>query len=139
MRNLSDLETAALERIAAIYPDLEPDIGRSFRSCLAMTRQNTGGGFFTDLTSASCILLQNRVRSPLGDAWIAIKGMRFGICCLVFLTEGYPALLEGYSVGGEDTSNIDFGSCEFAVREGPPTDQDKKGFDMTDPPDRQPE
>ncbi len=64
------------------------------------------------------------VRSPLGDAWIRVKGMKFGICCLVFLTEGYPTLLEGYSLGAEDTSIIDFGSVAFSVRDGPPVGDD---------------
>lgn len=126
MTSLSDLEIAALRCIATCYPDLEPEIGAAFRSCIATKRQNTGGGFFTDLAVQSRICLPDGLRSPLGDAWISIKGMRFGICCLVFLTDGYPTLLEGYSVGGEDTSKIDFGSCAFEMRDAPPTGDDKR-------------
>ena len=124
MTNLSELEWAALQCVAANYPDLEPDVGAVFRSCTAAKRQNTGGGFFTDLVTTSSICLPSELRSPMGDAWLSIKVMRFGICCLVFLTSGRPTLLEGYSVGGEDTSGIDFGSVVFKVRDAPPTGGD---------------
>jgi hypothetical protein len=61
------------------------------------------------------------LHSPLGDAWVKVEGLRYGICCLLFLSDGYPTLLEGYSVAGEDTSQINFNLVKFALRREPPT------------------
>jgi len=46
------------------------------------------------------------------------------------LTEGYPTLLEGDSVGSEDTSKIDFSAVAFKVRAAPPTGE---GDEFADP------
>jgi hypothetical protein len=88
MTGLNDLEITALQSIASNYPDFEPEIGHIFQSCVVTKRENTGGGFFTSLAPQTQAFAPIRLRSPLGDAWISIKGLRYGICCLVFLTEG---------------------------------------------------
>jgi hypothetical protein len=124
MATLNDVETAALHAIAANYPDFEPQIASMFESCVVTKRENTGGGFFTTLALQTQVFSPIGLRSPLGDGWLSIKGLRFGICCLVFLTEGFPTLLEGYAVGPEDTSEIDFGTVAFKVRDAPPTGED---------------
>jgi hypothetical protein len=84
-------------------------------------RENTGGGFFTSLALQGENHSPVSLRSPLGDAWVKVEGLRYGICCLLLLTNGYPTLLEGYSVGGEDTSQINFNLVKFVLRRGPPT------------------
>ena len=124
MTRLNQLEVAAVRSIASNYPGFESGLVRILEACVVTKRENTGGGFFTTLASQTAEFSPIGLHSPLGDAWISIKGMRFGICCLVFLTEGYPTLLEGYAVGAEDTSRFDFGAVAFRVRSGPPAGEE---------------
>jgi hypothetical protein len=120
-RKLHDLETAALRAIAHDCIDVAPQLLDLFKSCTVTHSEKTGSGFFTALTLDTAAFSPVSLRSPIGDAWLDIDGMQVGICCLVFFTEGYPTLLEGYAVAGEDTSEIDFGSVRFRVRSEPPT------------------
>jgi hypothetical protein len=117
----NDLEIAALQRIAEEHPEATPTLMRWIRSCSVSRRENTGGGFFITLALQGENHSALSLHSPLGDAWVKVEGLRYGICCLLFLTDGYPTLLEGYSVAGEDTSQINFNLVKFALRRGPPT------------------
>ena len=117
----NDLEIAALQRIAEEHPGATLTLMRWIRSCSVSRRENTGGGFFTSLALQGESHSALSLRSPLGDAWVQVEGLRYGICCLLFLTDGYPTLLEGYSVAGEDTSQINFNLAKFALRPGPPS------------------
>jgi hypothetical protein len=130
MTAFNRLEVAALQSIAAVYPASEFQLARLFEACAAIKRTNTVRGFLTELILQRRAFAPIKFRSPLGEAWISVKGLRFGICCLVFLTEGYPTLLEGYAVGAEDTSTIDFNSVAFGVRSAPPTSEDNIELDI---------
>ncbi len=118
--NFNTLESAALARIAHEYPDYTTDLIRVFGSCSVVKRQNTGGGFYTDFETIGEVEMPTGLWTPLGDAWVRIDGMKDGVCCLVHLNKGIPAILEGYSPAGEDTANIDFNSIGFSVGNGPP-------------------
>ena len=121
-RSLYELEIAALRAIASDYAEIEPQLLELFESCAVTNYENTGGGFFTALISNTVAFMPCKLRSPIGDAWFDIEGMKIGICCLIFFTDGYPTLLEGYSVAGERTSKIDFGSVKFKLRSEPLTE-----------------
>lgn len=119
--NFNALESAALNRIADDYPEHKTDLITAFSSCSVVKRENTGKGFFTDLEIKGQIEMPDGIRTPLGDAWLSIDGMKVGICCLLHLKKGIPTILEGYSPAGEDTSGIDFNKIGFKVESGPPT------------------
>ena len=121
MDSLNNLEITVLEQIADQYPDARMELRDLFRSCGVSKRENTGAGFFTTLVMQAEGHPPLRLRSPLGDVFVAIDGLRYGIGCLVFLKHGYPCLLEGYALAAEGTSNIDFGTVDFTVRLEPPT------------------
>ena len=113
---LNDLELAALQCIAAQYPHVDT---AALNACVATKRENTGAGFFTSLTVEAGKFKPIDAPSPLGDVWIKIDGMQYGIGCLLFLTDGLPSLLEGYSFGDEGTSEVDFGAVTFSVSADP--------------------
>jgi hypothetical protein len=115
-RQLHELEVAALDVIADEHAETEPQLAALFQTCTVTNSENTGGGFFTALASDKAAFAPVALQSPTGDAWFDIDGMQHGICCLVFFIDGYPTLLEGYAVGGEDTSKIEFGSVKFKLR-----------------------
>jgi hypothetical protein len=112
---LYDIEAAALREIAVQHPEVEVQLTGLFASCIATKRENTGLGFFTTLSPDAEKYLPINMRSPIGDAWVSIEGINYGMCCIVFLSDGYPSLLEGFTLAGEDTSQIDFGDVQFTV------------------------
>lgn len=86
----------------------------------ALSRVNTGGGFFTDLKVVSGAKSLDRKMAPLGqDVWISIDGLQYGLGMILHLKDGDAILLEGYAVGPEDTSVIDFEHVRFAIAEEP--------------------
>jgi hypothetical protein len=113
---LNKLEQAALEVIAANYPDVADKLKYAFDHCQVSKRENTGGGFFTYLESE--ILLPPSLYSPLGDARFNIDGMICPLECLLFHKNGRIAFLEGYAMGGDNTANIDFSSTKFSLWSG---------------------
>jgi hypothetical protein len=123
-RVLNGLEETALRAIASEYVEVEPQLLAILRSCTVTGYENTGSGFFANLELDRDRFKPINLHSPLSEAFLRIDGMEYGIGCLIFLTDGYPALLEGYSLAGEDTSAIDFGAVGFSVRSGPPTGSD---------------
>jgi hypothetical protein len=104
--NFNALEWAALNHIANQYPDHKNGLITAFSSCSVVKRENTGMGFYTDFEVNGQAEMPDGMRTPLGDAWLSIDGMKVGVCCLVHLKKGIPAILEGYSPAGENTSGI---------------------------------
>jgi hypothetical protein len=85
-------------------------------------KREHGVGFFTGLAADSDKFPPIGLRSPLGhNVWISVEGLQHGIGFLVWLTDGYPTQLEGFTVADDDTSKIDFGAVHFTVRDAQPT------------------
>ena len=45
--------------------------------------------------------------------------MEYGLGLLLFFEDGRMSLLEGYSVGGENTSELDFEQTDFSITSEP--------------------
>lgn len=117
-------EQSTLERTAILAILGEADlIGSPLTEALlaadVTARSNTGGGFFTDLLVPGA-MDGAWSTSPLGeDVWISIDGLEYGLGMLLFVQDWPNVLLEGYAVGPEDTSTIDFRSVRFRLSESP--------------------
>ncbi len=77
-------------------------------------RRNSGTGFFTDFTVAAGMARPLSAASPIGNVWADVEGVRYPMTFLVFLRNGYAALLEGAAVDA-DTSSVDFGHAEISL------------------------
>src|SRR5687768_17687606 len=105
----SAFETSVLAKFTELYGDQSPGLAAQLRVAQFARRENTGSGFFTDITvdratpSVSCT-------SPLDGPSVTFDGKVVELELLLFLRDGYVCLLEGYSSTGEDTSSIDFAS-----------------------------
>lgn len=85
-----------------------------------MSRENTGGGFFTELEVSMSTHRLTHALEPIGqNVHIAVSGLEYGHGMILHFKDGYANLLEGYSVGGEDTSAIDFSHVRFALIDRP--------------------
>ena len=84
------------------------------------SRENTGGGFFVDLEVPLDVEDVIGEKGPFGKSvYIGIEGLEYGLGAILFVKDGRLSLLEGYAVGAEDTSSIDFTAVEFALIEEP--------------------
>lgn len=85
-----------------------------------LSRENTGGGFFVNIESAADAERLGQRTAPLGqNVWIGVAGLEHGLGVILHFKEGGVTLLEGYAVGVEDTSSIDFTHVPFALIEEP--------------------
>lgn len=110
---LTQLERAALDSFGSTYALEAEGLAAHLRHAVVASRENTGGGFFADLT-----IDRNRARpvicpSPLDNLMVRIDGMVGELELLLFFKDGYAYLLEAYSIQGEDTIAIDFESAAF--------------------------
>lgn len=119
MAQLTDLERAAISAIMAEKPDCLATLNEQLQSVVVEKRENTGGGFFTTI-SVSLLAPAANISSPFGlNVYASIEGMEYGLGMLLFFENGQMSLLEGYSIGGEDTSGIEFGQVAFAITDMP--------------------
>lgn len=111
MAGLTPLERAALSATFAEAGRLAEGLDRLL-DAEVLTRENTGGGFFTTLA----VPLPSRGESlHLGDVWVAVKGLDYGLGIILHLYDERLPLLEGYAVAPEDTSPINFEDVRFAI------------------------
>ena len=119
MSEFTALERAALRAIFSENPDLESQLEAQAAKAIVIKRENTGGGFFTDISiPEACGPISSK--SPLGDCCYAkVDGLEHGLGLLLFLEEGRMTLLEGYAIADENTKPIDFGKVKFEITAAP--------------------
>ena len=119
MTQLTELERAAIEAILAEKSDHFGVLSEQLQSVTVEKRENTGGGFLTTI-SVSSLARAAIVSSPLGlNVYASVDGMEYGLGMLLFFEHGRMSLLEGYSVGDEDTSPIELRQVAFAINDAP--------------------
>ena len=118
--SFTPLERAALDAILAETGDHRAAVECQLLRATVRARENTGGGFFVHLNVPDEVELLNLKSAPLGeDVWIGVDGMEYGLGAILHCKHGCVSLLEGYAVGPEDTSSIDFGHVSYAIIKAP--------------------
>jgi hypothetical protein len=115
MADFTDMETAALQAIFAETPAISSELQRQLHCATVAKRENTGGGFFTDIAVAEDV---PRVECPkvLGYATHArIEGLEHGLGFVLFMEDGKLYLLEGYAWGAESTESLDLTKLMFEI------------------------
>lgn len=118
MLKLTPLEQTALDAILNEEGGHRILIKNQLADVSVLSRENTGGGFFTELEVASA----DKPPVPKGASfgkcvWISIDGLEYGLGIILHAKNGHISLLEGYAVGPEDTSAIDFEHVRYALAE----------------------
>ena len=119
MPALTSLEAAAIRAIMDEASEWSDTLARQLQLVQVLSRENTGGGFFTDLRVPEDA---PGIHGPSyfgQNVHAAIRGLSHGIGLILFLRDGRMDLLEGYAVAGEDTSPIDFEHVDFRITDEP--------------------
>ncbi|MEA1013638.1 hypothetical protein [Sphingosinicella sp. LY1275] len=119
MITFTDMETAALRAIFAETPAVSSGLQRQLDRAKVMKRENTGGGFFTDIAVPEDA---PRVECPkvLGYATHArIEGLEHGLGFVLSMEDGRLHLLEGYGWGPESTASLDLNNLSFEIYHEP--------------------
>ncbi|MFT6452013.1 MAG: hypothetical protein ACJA06_001501 [Halocynthiibacter sp.] len=109
----NELEREALKALCSYWKDKYPALTKQVEAVRCVQRENTGGGFFTELHVDQNVIPRLTGSSPINGHYVRVAGMKYDIGLILFFKDGYLNLLEGYSVGGENTSNIDFSRDRF--------------------------
>jgi len=120
MTTFTPLEHAALVAILAEGPKDRAVIEHQLLHSNVVSRQNTGGGFFADLkVDPSAGAIEKKTAALGENVWIGIDGLELGLGMILHFEDGRASLLEGYAVGPEDTSSVDFAHARYAVLSEP--------------------
>ena len=120
MGEFSALERAAIAAILDEIGEQRAIIEQHMLHVNVRSSKNTGGGFFTELEIDAGALSLDPKTAPLGqNVWISVDGLEFGLGMILHLKDGRADLLEGYAVGPEDTSRIDFERVRYAIAAEP--------------------
>lgn len=120
MTDLAPLEQSALKAIFATsgFPIHAAD--EYIGSVTVLSRENTGGGFFTYLKAVNRIPdLSGYLPSSCDNVWISVEGMSYGLGMILNFKKHDCHWLEGYAVAPEDTRLVDFTHMAFAIAPEP--------------------
>lgn len=115
MTHFTEMETTALQAIFAETPAVSTELQRQLGHATVTKRENTGGGFFTDIAVPEDA---PRVECPkvLGYATHArVEGLEHGLGFVLFMEDGKLHLLEGHTWGPESTASLDLSSLSFEI------------------------
>jgi hypothetical protein len=113
------METAALRAIFAETPPLSSALQRQLDCATVTKRENTGGGFFTDIAVSEHA---SRVKCPkvLGYATHArVEGLEDGLGFVLIMKNGKLHLLEGHAWGPGSTASLDLHNLSFEIYHKP--------------------
>ena len=111
--DLNRLEHQALEALCRSWTQEYPALKQQIEAVCCVARENTGNGFFTILYVNPNQVTELTGPSPINGHFIRVDGLQYPIGLILFFKNGYLNLLEGYSVGGDDTSEINFSIARF--------------------------
>jgi hypothetical protein len=116
MTSFTALEKTALEAILAELSEGRAAVQHQLLHTKVVARENTGGGFFSDLEVDPGVHGLSTKTASLGDKiWIGVDGLEYGLGAILHFKNGRANLLEGYAIGPEDTASIDFAQVPFAI------------------------
>ena len=114
MTSFTELENAALLAIFSETPELASALERQLERATVTNRENTGGGFYTDIAVADDA---PRVECPgvLGYATHArVEGLEYGLGFALIMEDGKLHLLDGHA-WGDSTTSLDLNNLSFEI------------------------
>jgi len=121
MTAFTDLELAALHSIFSETPDLIVDLEQQLASASVTKRENSGGGFFTDIAVSDDVPSANSPKVLGYETSARVEGLEQGLGFVLFMENGRLHMLEGYAWGPESTAALDLTDLTFEIYKQPVT------------------
>lgn len=115
MRAFWPIEKAVVEAAARDFPRYADVLGRQLETAQVTEFENTGGGFYSDVSVGADVPLVPDKRY-LDGAHARVRGIEDGMGFILFFKNGRLSLIEGYCKGVSPTIDIDFATVDFDVR-----------------------
>jgi hypothetical protein len=115
MTTFTKLELAALHSIFVETPQYADGLAVQLAGASVAARENTGGGFFTTISVAADIPQIPGPRVLGHETYASVEGLNHGMGFVLFMKDGYLNLLEGYSVGYENTASSNLATVTFTI------------------------
>ncbi|HEX8302450.1 hypothetical protein [Sphingomonas sp.] len=109
------MELAALRSIFSETPEHAAALERQIAVAIVTARENTGGGFYTDIAVPDRVPLVEGHWTPGEQTLACIDGFPDPIHFILSLEEGKVRLLEGYTFGSGSTAAFDLANLRFKV------------------------
>lgn len=115
MTELTALERTALNAVLNELGEDRTSIELQVLHASVLSRENTGRGFFTELSLRGRMPGHFQNKHLGQNVWIGVEGMRHGLGMILHLRKEGAPLLEGYAVAPENTYVINFEQVRFAL------------------------
>ena len=113
MSSLNKLEKAVLQEMLRQAPADRFSLEEQIRGASALSRNNTGAGFYTKLRPRE---ITKRIGAKvIGNVFADIKGLNHPMTFVLFIRDGVVDTLEGATTD-DSTAGIDFSSVQFEFR-----------------------
>lgn len=120
MTDFWPFELAVLKAIGAESAEWSAIVDRLTVHSRVRSRDNTGGGIFVEIEPGpGDTEIVRKCQVSQKDVWLSVDRMDHGLGMILHLKDDGLALLEGYAVGLEDTSKIDFERALFEITDRP--------------------
>jgi hypothetical protein len=113
MSFLNELENAVLEEMVRQAPADLFSLEEQLRGVSALSRNNTGAGFYTKLVPKKTTTPVNA--KIIGNVFADVKGLNHPMTFILFIRDGVVDTLEGAAVD-DSTTDIDFSKVQFEIR-----------------------
>ena len=115
MPEFSEVELGAMAMLLAGSTEGLKELRAQFQSATCKARSFTGSGFFTSFELARSAPRSPIRRSPVGDVYGELNGLKHGAGFLLFLTDGFIDYLECFSF--EDWPEVVSLRCLYYVKD----------------------
>lgn len=112
--SLTPLEKSVIAEIGRQHPECQETLECQLSTAEVIRRENTGVGFFTDLSVKRTCPALAEGETVLGNVWVRIENFQNPMTFLIFVDDGYVKVLEGAAVG-DSTFGIDLSRLEFKI------------------------
>jgi|ERR1700736_2219348 len=112
MSSLNELEKAVLEEMFRQAPADRSSLEEQLRGASALSRTNTGAGFYTKLQPIE--ITKPVGAKVIGNVFADIKGLNHPMTFVLFTRNGVVDTLEGAATD-DNTAGIDFSSVQFEI------------------------
>jgi hypothetical protein len=115
----TEMEKAALQAIFRETPAVSSELQRQLDHATVTKRENTGGGFFTDIAVPEHVPPVDCPKVLCYATHARVEGLEHGLGFVLFMEGGKLHLFEGFAWGPESTGALNLSRLSFEIYHKP--------------------